>query len=224
MKLNDCTAVVTGASSGIGLELTRRLLEGGATVYGLSRRKPAGIESPSFTFLEVDLTHREELDKTFDTVLDREETVDLLVNNAGAGLFGPVEEIAPEEWHRLVALNLTAPFLCTRRVVPGMKAAGRGTILNISSIAGIRGFKGGALYCASKFGLEGFSEAIKEELRESGIRVMIVNPGSTDTAFFRNANLEPRKLMDTGALVGIIIDMITLPDDILPDRFVARPL
>lgn len=71
---------------------------------------------------------------------------------------------------------------------------------------------------------EGFSEAIKEELRESGIRVMIVNPGSTDTAFFRNANLEPRKLMDTGALVGIIIDMITLPDDILPDRFVARPL
>lgn len=224
MKLNDCTAVVTGVSSGIGHELARRLLEGGATVYGLSRRKPAGIESPSFTFLETDLTHRDKLDKAFDTVLDREGTVDLLVNNAGAGLFGPVEEIAPEEWNRLVALNLTAPFLCTRRVVPGMKAAERGTILNISSIAGIRGFRGGALYCASKFGLEGFSEAIKEELRESGIRVMTVNPGSTDTAFFRNANLEPRKLMDTGALVGIIIDMITLPDDMLPDRFVARPL
>lgn len=224
MKLNDCTAVVTGASSGIGLELAQRLLEGGATVYGLSRRKPAGIESPSFTFLETDLTHREELDKAFDTVLDREGTVDLLVNNAGVGLFGPVEEIDPEEWEQLLALNLTAPFLCTRRVVPGMKAAGRGTILNISSIAGIQGFKSGSPYCASKFGLEGFSESIKEELRESGIRVMTVNPGSTDTAFFNNAGIEPRKLMDTGALVGIMIEMITLPDNILPDRFVARPL
>ena len=105
-----------------------------------------------------------------------------------------------------------------------MKEAGRGTIVNVASIAGKRGFRNGSAYCASKFGLNGFSEALVEELREEGIRVCSINPGSTGTEFFEHAGIEPKKLMKTGDVASLILTMIELPDDMLPDQVVVRPL
>lgn len=223
MDLKGKTAVVTGSSSGIGLELCGLLAEKGASVYGFSRR-PSSIDHSSFLWVQADVTKNEEIDRAFDRVLDERERVDVLVNNAGFGLFGSIETLEPEAWNRLIATNLTAPFLCTRRVVPGMKAVQRGTIVNVASIAGKRGFRNGSAYCASKFGLNGFSEALVEELREEGIRVCSINPGSTGTEFFERAGIEPKKLMDTKEVASLILAMIELPEDMLPDQVVVRPL
>ncbi len=223
MDLKGKTAVVTGSSSGIGLELCRLLTQKGAVVYGFSRR-PSSIDHPSFTWVQTDVTKPEEIDKAFDRILNEHERVDVLVNNAGFGLFGSIEALKPEEWNRLIATNLTAAFLCTRRVVPGMKAAKRGTIVNVASIAGKRGFRNGSAYCASKFGLNGFSEALVEELREEGIRVYGINPGSTGTEFFERAGIESKKMMDAKEVASLILSMIELPDDMLPDQIVVRPL
>ncbi len=223
MDLKGKTAVVTGSSSGIGLELCRLLIKKGVVVYGFSRRRTI-VDHSAFTWMQTDVTQQEEIDRAFDTVLLEHACVDLLVNNAGFGLFGAIEMLEPDAWNRLIATNLTAAFLCTRRVVPGMKAAQRGTIVNVASIAGKRGFRNGSAYCASKFGLNGFSEALVEELREEGIRVCSINPGSTGTEFFERAGIEPQKLMDTKEVASLILAMIELPDDMLPDQIVVRPL
>lgn len=223
MDLKDKTAVVTGSSSGIGHELCDLLTEKGASVYGFSRR-PSSVDHPLFAWAQADVTKPEEIDRAFDRVLDERERVDVLVNNAGFGLFGSIETLEPEEWNRLIATNLTAAFLCTRRAVPGMKAVQRGTIVNVASIAGKRGFRNGSAYCASKFGLNGFTEALVEELREEGIRVCGINPGSTGTEFFERAGIEPKKLMDAKEVASLILSMIELPDDMLPDQIIVRPL
>ena len=223
MDLKGKVAVVTGSSSGIGLRLCELLLGRGAVVFGLSRHTTR-MGHPSFRWLKADVSRREDVDRAFDEVLGEHGRVDLLVNNAGFGVFGEVETIDPESWKSLLDTNLTAAFLCVRRVVPGMKAARSGTIVNVASIAGKQGFKSGSAYCASKFGLNGFSEALREELREFGIRVCSVNPGSTGTEFFERAGIEPKKLMKTGDVAALILSMIELPDDILPDQIVFRPL
>ena len=223
MDLKGKTAVVTGSSSGIGLELCGLLTDKGASVYGFSRRLTT-MNSPGFTWIQTDVTKQGEIDRAFDRVLREHECVDILVNNAGFGLFGAIEALEPEDWSRLMATNLTAAFLCTRRVIPGMKAARRGTIVNVASIAGKKGFKGGTAYCASKFGLNGFSESLMEELREYGIRVCSVNPGSTGTEFFERTGIEPKKLMKTEELAAFILSLIEMPDNMLPDQVVVRPL
>jgi NAD(P)-dependent dehydrogenase (short-subunit alcohol dehydrogenase family) len=109
--------------------------------------------------------------------------LDILVNNAGMGTFKPVADMSPEEWNRLIATNLTGVFLCTHAAIPALKKRGGGWILNISSLAGKNSFVGGAAYCASKAGLNAFSEALMLEVREDDIRVAYIMPGSVQTAY-----------------------------------------
>jgi len=223
VNLQKRPAVVTGSSSGIGLQTVNALLEKGALVYGLSRREPP-VEHECFRWLKTDLSLPAEIAGSFQTIREREAYVPLLVNNAGLGVFGDVDAITPEAWAEVIAVNLTSAYLCTREVVPQMKLHRTGTIVNVSSIAGKRGFKGGSAYCASKFGLNGFSEALMEELREFGIRVCVVNPGSTDTEFFDRSAVQPAKRMDPEDIARIIVSAIELPDNVLPDQIVVRPL
>jgi NAD(P)-dependent dehydrogenase (short-subunit alcohol dehydrogenase family) len=223
MNLQHRSAVVTGASSGIGLCIAEALLEKGARVYGLSRSEP-GIASEQFRWIAADLSRSGDIDAAFRAIREREAQIDLLVNNAGVGLFGDIDAITPEAWAEVIGVNLMAAFLCTREVVPPMKRQRSGTIVNLSSVAGKRGFRGGSAYCASKFGLNGFSEALMEELREFGIRVCSVCPGSTDTAFFRRAGLNPPKRMDPAEIARVVVQAVELPDDVLVDQIVVRPL
>lgn len=223
MELAGNIAVVTGSSSGIGLALCRALLDTGALVYGLSRR-PAPISHDRFQWLKADITVEEEVDAAFDEVLGRHTRIDLLVNNAGFGFFGDVETIAPDEWRRLIDTNLTGAFLCTRRAVPSMKARRSGMIVNIGSVAGKRGIRGGSAYCASKFAINGFSESIMEELRDFGIRVACINPGSVQTPFFDHAGIQPKKQLDPDDLARLIVSLVELPDGMLPDELTVRPL
>jgi short-subunit dehydrogenase len=115
-------------------------------------------------------------------------------------------------------------FLCSRKVAPAMKKAGRGMIVNIGSVAGKRGIKGGTAYCASKFAVNGFSESLMEELRSFGIRVACLNPGSVMTEFFDHAELQPKKYMQPGDLARLIVSLVELPDGMLPSDMTVRPL
>ena len=223
MNLAGTTAVVTGSSSGIGLAVCRALLDAGASVFGLSRRETA-LDHEHFRWLQTNVTREAEIDRAFDAVLAEHGRVELLVNNAGFGFFRDIELIDPADWRRLIDTNLTAMFLCTRKVVPSMKAAGRGMIVNVGSVAGKRGIKGGTAYCASKFAVNGFSESLMEELREFGIRVACVNPGSVMTGFFDHAGIEPKKFMQPGDLARLIVSLVELPDNMLPGDVTVRPL
>ncbi|NTW55405.1 MAG: SDR family NAD(P)-dependent oxidoreductase [Chlorobaculum sp.] len=223
MNLAGKTAVVTGSSSGIGLAVCRDLLDAGAVVFGLSRRETLLVHE-HFRWIQADVTSDVAIDKAFDAVLAQFGRVDLLVNNAGFGFFRDIELIDPAEWRRLIDTNLTAMFLCARKVVPSMKAARSGMIVNVGSVAGKRGIKGGTAYCASKFAVNGFSESLMEELREFGIRVACINPGSVMTEFFDHAGLQPKKYMQPGDLARLIVSLVELPDGMLPDELTVRPL
>lgn len=223
MNLAESTAVVTGSSSGIGLATCRALLDAGASVFGLSRRETP-IEHTRFRWLPTDVTREAEIDRAFDAVFADRGRVDLLVNNAGFGFFRDIELIDPAEWRRLIDTNLTAMFLCSRKVAPSMKKARSGMIVNVGSVAGKRGIKGGTAYCASKFAVNGFSESLMEELREFGIRVACINPGSVMTEFFDHAGLQPKKYMQPGDLARLIVSLVELPDGMLPSDMTVRPL
>ncbi|RXK80698.1 SDR family NAD(P)-dependent oxidoreductase [Chlorobaculum sp. 24CR] len=223
MNLSGTTAVVTGSSSGIGLATCRALLDAGAVVFGLSRRETP-IAHEHFRWIQADVTSDVAIDEAFDAVLAQFGRVDLLVNNAGFGFFRDIELIDPAEWRRLIDTNLTAMFLCSRKVVPSMKQAGRGMIVNIGSVAGKRGIKGGTAYCASKFAVNGFSESLMEELREFGIRVACLNPGSVETGFFDHAGIEPKKFMQPDDVARLVVSLVELPDGMLPDEMTVRPL
>lgn len=223
MELEGKIAVVTGSSSGIGLSIVNALLAEGAEVYGLSRRETPA-KDPRFHWIRTDVTREDEVDRAFDTILAQSSRIELLVNNAGFGFFGDVEKFDPAEWRRLVDTNLTAAFLCVRRTVPSMKARNSGAIVNVGSVAGKRGIKGGSAYCASKFAINGFSESLMEELREFGIRVLCVNPGSVKTPFFDLAGIQSKKYLDPDDLARLIVSLVKLPDDMLPDQLTVRPL
>lgn len=223
MDLSGKTAVVTGSSSGIGLALVNALLRADAEVFGLSRRVTA-VDHERFHWMQTDLRQAGEIDRAFAGILERQGRVDLLVNNAGFGFFREVEAIDPDEWRNLMDTNLTAMFLCTRKVVPSMKANRSGMIVNVGSVAGKRGIKGGTAYCASKFAVNGFSESLMEELREFGIRVSCVNPGSVMTGFFDHAGVQPKKYLLPDDLARLIVSLVLLPDGMLPDELTVRPL
>jgi NAD(P)-dependent dehydrogenase (short-subunit alcohol dehydrogenase family) len=223
MELAGSIAVVTGSSSGIGLALTGALLETGAEVYGLSRTTTE-VAGDRFHWIRADVTREEEIDQAFSEVIERHGHVDLLVNNAGFGFFRDIETIEPADWKRLVDTNLTAAFLCSRKVVPSMKARRSGMIVNVGSVAGKRGIKGGTAYCASKFAINGFSESLMEELREFGIRVSCINPGSVMTGFFDRAGIQPKKYLQPDDLARLIVSLVRLPDGMLPDELTVRPL
>jgi short-subunit dehydrogenase len=105
-----------------------------------------------------------------------------------------------------------------------MKSLHTGMIVNVGSVAGKRGIKGGSAYCASKFAINGFSESLMEELREFGIRVSCINPGSVHTEFFDHAGMQPKKYMEPADIARLIVSLIELPDGMLPDQITVRPL
>lgn len=195
MDLKDKIAVVTGANKGIGLACVNQLLEKGAKVYGISR---SGCETQhkNFTFLKADAGHMGEVNAVMDEILQTEGGVDVLINNAGLGYFGFCDELDPAQWHEMFATNVNGIFYFTRRVLPGMKQKGSGHIVNIASTAGLEGYPQTSGYCATKFAVKGFSDALYKEVRDYGVKVTCVYPGSVKTDFFRHhGSIEPHNYM-----------------------------
>jgi 3-oxoacyl-[acyl-carrier protein] reductase len=188
--LSGKIAIVTGGTRGIGRAITERLLNDGASVAICGRsqdsvdRAVAQLQ-PLGTVLgcPADVTKQEQVERFFDTVAARFGGLDILVNNAGEGVFRKVGEMTAEEWRRNIDLNLTGAFYCAHAALARFAARGGGFIVNISSLAARNAFSGGAGYNASKFGLNGFSEALMLDHRYDNVRVCSVMPGSVATEF-----------------------------------------
>jgi NAD(P)-dependent dehydrogenase (short-subunit alcohol dehydrogenase family) len=180
-------AVVTGASSGIGEAAARALVGAGFTVYGTSRRAAAGERRGGVVFLPLDVTDDESVAGVVREVLDRSGRIDVLVNNAGIAVSGAAEESSIEQARALFETNLFGSMRMTRAVLPHMRDQGSGRIINVSSVLGFLPAPFGALYASTKHALEGYSESLDHEVREYGVRVLLVEPAYTRTSFDENA-------------------------------------
>jgi NAD(P)-dependent dehydrogenase (short-subunit alcohol dehydrogenase family) len=175
-------AIVTGASGGIGEATARALHAAGHRVFGTYRRPPASL-SPGIDYLACDVTSDESVEAAVGEVLQETGRIDLLVNNAGVGLIGGAEESSLEQAKSLFDVNVFGLVRMTRAVLPTMRRQGSGRIVNISSVMGLIPAPFMALYSATKHAVEGYSESLDHEIRSSGIRVVLVEPAYTRTAF-----------------------------------------
>lgn len=175
------TVIVTGASSGIGEATARAFGRAGDRVVLTARRvdrlQRLAAELPESLVIQADLTQVEEARRIAGETLDRYQTIDVLVNNAGIGQYDWIERLTDEEIRTEITLNLIAPILLARAVLPSMLAHRRGVIINVASVAGRIGLPTMAIYCTSKFGLHGVGEALYRELRPRGIQVCTIYPG-----------------------------------------------
>lgn len=190
MSNDGRVVLVTGASSGIGRACAVRLAGQGYRVYGASRRIPMdGAFSSTFQAIPMDVTDAKSVADGVALILAREGRLDILVNNAGMGIAGPVESTSIEEAKRQLDVNFFGAFRLCRAVLPAMRAQGGGYIINIGSIGGMIAIPYQALYSASKFALEGLSEALRLEVGPLGIRVVLIQPGDYKTQFTQNRQL-----------------------------------
>jgi short-subunit dehydrogenase len=179
-------AIVTGASAGIGKATAPALAAAGYRVFGTYRRPPA-TRSPGIEYLACDVTNDESVKAAVGEVLSKTGRIDLLVNNAGVGLFAGAEESSLEQAKSLFDVNLFGVIRMTKAVLPTMRQQGAGRIVNISSVMGLIPAPFWALYAATKHALEGYSESLDHEIRGSGVRVALVEPAYTRTSFEGNA-------------------------------------
>jgi NADP-dependent 3-hydroxy acid dehydrogenase YdfG len=189
-KIAGKTAIVTGGTRGIGRAVAARLLEDGAKVAICGRSQESldtAVQelhkSGDIFAAQCDVTDPGDVSKFFAAVEKKFTAADILVNNAGQGVFRKVGEMTVEEWHQNIDLNLNGAFYCTREALKHFKQRGGGFVVNISSLAGKNAFSGGAGYNASKFGMNGFSEALMLDHRHDNVRVSYVMPGTVDTEF-----------------------------------------
>src|SRR5437763_13788814 len=180
-------ALVTGAASGIGEAAARALVGAGFTVYGTSRKATPGEKRGEVVFRPLDVTDDESVADAVREVLDRSGRIDVLVNNAGIGVAGAAEESSVEQARALFETNLFGSIRMTRAVLPHMREQGSGRIINVSSVLGFLPAPFMALYAATKHAIEGYSESLDHEVREFGVRVLLVEPAYTRTAFDANA-------------------------------------
>jgi NAD(P)-dependent dehydrogenase (short-subunit alcohol dehydrogenase family) len=180
-------ALVTGAAAGIGEAAARALVGAGFTVYGTSRKAAAGEKRDGVVFLPLDVTDDGSVAGVVREVLERSGRIDVLVNNAGVGIAGAAEESSIEQARALFETNVFGSIRMTRAVLPHMREQGGGRIVNVSSVLGLVPAPFMALYAATKHAVEGYSESLDHEVREHGVRVLLVEPGYTNTAFDANA-------------------------------------
>lgn len=228
------TALVTGGTRGIGRAVVEALLRRGDRVWftGRSADTVARAERelgeryppPLAVGRVCDVRDFAAVEALVGEIVESDGRLDLLVNNAGLGQFGPVDEMDPAAFREVVDVNLTGAFHGIRAAAPPMRRAGRGWIVNVASLAAKNPFAGGAAYNASKFGLLGLSEAAMLDLRHHGIRVAAICPGSVETEFGagRMQDGESWRLQPED-VAKVVTDLLDFPDRALPSRIEIRP-
>jgi short-subunit dehydrogenase len=195
MKPDRKAAVVTGASSGIGAAAARELARRGWDL-ALAARRLEPLEKTAAdcralgaraVIIQADVSVRADCQRLIETAERELGAIEALVNNAGFATFDAIEQARPDDLESMMQTNYFGTVWCTQAMLPAMLARGRGTIVNVASIAGIMGYSRMGGYCASKFAIIGFSEALRDEVLGRGVRVALVCPGTTDTDFFVKA-------------------------------------
>jgi NAD(P)-dependent dehydrogenase (short-subunit alcohol dehydrogenase family) len=227
--LDGRVALITGGSKGIGFAIAEALVSHGARVT-ITGRDPAALErarsrlGPQALTASADARVAEEVERAVQATVDGHGGLDVLVNNAGIGVFKNAADMSTAEWHSTIDTNLTGVFYYCRAALPHLRHRGGGWIVNISSLAGKNPFAGGAAYCASKAGLNAFSEALMQEVRYDNIRVSCVMPGSVATEFSGRAGAAGAdwKLLAED-VAQVVADLLAHPARSLPSRIEIRP-
>jgi NADP-dependent 3-hydroxy acid dehydrogenase YdfG len=172
----------------------------------------------------ADVTRREEVEDLVTKTEAALGPVSILVNNAGVGVFGPAHEKSEEDWDRVIDTNLKSVFLVSKAVVPSMIRQKAGDIINISSLAGVNAFAGGGIYCASKWGVQGLSACMAEDLRGFGIRVSAICPGSVATEFSGSGPKDASKVLSAEDVAHAVEMMVTQSSKSFISQVQIRPL
>ena len=231
MDLQNKIAVVTGGTKGIGRAITEELLKAGAKVF-ITARSERNVRQTITDLSQFGQIEGEICDvRSFEQVsmiLDEAERkfggVDILVNNAGVGIFKTAEELQPEEFQTVLETNLFGVFYACHAAIPKMRRRGGGYIINISSLAGANAHPKMSAYNASKFGLNGFSEAMMQEVRQDNIKVSYIMPGSVNTEF-GGEQVTPDKAwqLQPADVAQVVINLLQMDERALPSRVELRP-
>lgn len=231
--MKNRSILITGASSGIGAAIARTLAGAGANV-ALAARREDGLNEVAASLQEgtrslvirADVTNEEEVRSAIDRTADTFGSFDVLVNNAGYGIFRPVHEMTAEEFDGMIAVNLRGVFLCTKYALLKMYEQGGGAVVTVGSLAGKHGFAGGGGYCAGKFGVMGLMESAFHEARSHNVRIITITPGSVDTPFFDGAHTTPpnrEKILQPEDVAVTVLHALSLPDRALIREIDIRP-
>jgi len=231
-RLSSAVTLVTGGSRGIGRAIAVGLARLGASVAICGRdskalsnasEELAGLGGRVFSAV-ADVTH----DSAVKDLVAKTEAalgaITILVNNAGIGVFGPAHEKSEQDWDNVLNTNLKSVFLVSRAVAPGMMARKSGDIINISSLAGVNAFSGGGLYCASKWGVQGLSACMAEDLRGHGIRVSVICPGSVATEFSGRGPKDASKVLSPEDVAHAVEMIVTQGPKSFMSQVQIRPL
>jgi 3-oxoacyl-[acyl-carrier protein] reductase len=228
-NLTGKVAIVTGATKGIGLAIAERMVNEGMSVV-VSARTESDVTTVAERLgahamgVPCDVSDPDACQALVDTTIDRFGRLDVLVNNAGLGVFKPISELSVEEWQLQIDVNLGGVFYCSKAALPHLSASGDGFIVNIGSLASRNSFATGTGYNASKFGLLGLTEAMMLDVRYDDVRVSIVMPGSVNTPFNNNQMASERgwKLeADDCALA--VMQLLEYPKEAHVSRMEMRP-
>ena len=233
MELQGKTAIVTGGTKGIGRGIAEALLSVGVNVC-LSARHETEIERTVAELNSIgegravgfvcDVRNHDEVRSLLENANNTFGGIDILVNNAGIGIFNSVENMSVEDFRATLETNLFGVFYCCHEAIPLMKKRGGGYIINISSLAGTNAHPQMAAYNASKFGLNGFSEALMQEVRHDGIKVSYIMPGSVNTDFGGDETSDAKSWqLQPADIARVVLDLLHHDDRSLPSRVEIRP-
>jgi 3-oxoacyl-[acyl-carrier protein] reductase len=231
--LANKTAIVTGATKGIGFAIARSLVAAGASV-AISARNENEVNNAAGELNEsgagrcvgfvCDVRDEAQVKSFFANTVSAFGGLDILINNAGIGIFSSVESTSGDDFRAVIETNLCGVFYCCHEAIPLMRQRGGGYIINISSLAGANPHANMAAYNASKFGLNGFSEALMQEVRHDRIKVSYIMPGSVNTEFGGDEpSAEKSWQLQPEDIARIVMDLVQYPDRALPSRIEIRP-
>lgn len=229
--LDGVVALVTGASRGIGLAIAQTMGRMGAKV-SLCARDTKRLEDVAALFeregmralaVPADVTRANEIASLVAKTEQSLGPIEILVNNAGIGYFGPTHEASEKNWDDVLDTNLKSVFLMSKAVAPGMILRRSGHIINIASLAGKNAFVGGGIYCASKWGLLGLTQCMAEDLRPNGIRVSAICPGTVDTEFSSHVGRDPRKMLQPEDVAHAVELIVTQEPQSFISEILLRP-
>ncbi len=233
MELSGKTAIVTGGTKGIGRGIAEALVAAGVNVCLSARSRKeidetlvalSALNGGAVTGIVADVRNYTQIKALFELTVMQLGGLDILVNNAGIGMFQTVEEMSPEDFCAVLETNLFGVFYCCHEAIPLMRERGGGYIINISSLAGTNAHPKMAAYNASKFGLNGFSEALMQEVRHDGIKVSYIMPGSVNTEFGGDAPTPDQDWqLRPEDIARVVIDLLGHEDRALASRVEIRP-